>query len=108
VFSQTRFELCIKGNTEVILSGRVLASVQNFDNFPSLEIFKTCLDAVLCSLLWETLLRQVVGPDDPQRSLPIPTILCFCDKFLIAYQNCLLNSIKSTRKYFGCDLGSDF
>jgi len=26
--------------------------------FPSLEIFKTCLDAVLCSLLWVTLLRQ--------------------------------------------------
>jgi len=25
---------------------------------PSLEIFKTCLDAVLCSLLWVTLLRQ--------------------------------------------------
>jgi len=25
---------------------------------PSLEIFKTCLDKVLCSLLWVTLLRQ--------------------------------------------------
>jgi len=25
---------------------------------PSLEIFKTHLDAVLCSLLWVTLLRQ--------------------------------------------------
>jgi len=25
---------------------------------PSLEIFKSCLDAVLCSLLWVTLLRQ--------------------------------------------------
>ena len=25
---------------------------------PSLEIFKPCLDAVLCSLLWVTLLRQ--------------------------------------------------
>ena len=25
---------------------------------PSLEIFKTRLDAVLCSLLWVTLLRQ--------------------------------------------------
>ena len=25
---------------------------------PSLEIFKTCLDVVLCSLLWVTLLRQ--------------------------------------------------
>jgi len=25
---------------------------------PSLEIFKPCLDKVLCSLLWVTLLRQ--------------------------------------------------
>jgi len=25
---------------------------------PSLEIFKTCIDKVLCSLLWVTLLRQ--------------------------------------------------
>jgi len=25
---------------------------------PSLEIFNTCLDKVLCSLLWVTLLRQ--------------------------------------------------
>jgi len=46
---------------------------------PSLEIFQTRLDAVLCSLLWVTLLRQEVGLDDPQRSLPTPTILCFCD-----------------------------
>jgi len=37
---------------------------------PSLEIFKTGLDAVLCSLLWVTLLRQGVGLGDPQRSLP--------------------------------------
>jgi len=44
----------------------------------SLEIFKTHLDAVLCSLLWVTLLWQGVGPDDPQRSLPTPTILRFC------------------------------
>jgi len=42
---------------------------------PSVEIFKTHLDKVLCSLLWVTLLRQQVGLDDPQRSLPIPTIL---------------------------------
>jgi len=27
---------------------------------PSLEIFKTCLDSVLCSLLWVTLLQQGV------------------------------------------------
>ena len=42
---------------------------------PSLEIFKTHLDKVLYSLLWVTLLGQVVGLGDPQRSLPTPTIL---------------------------------
>jgi len=42
---------------------------------PSLEIFKTRLDAVLCSLLWVTLLRQGFGLDDPQRSLPTLAIL---------------------------------
>jgi len=41
---------------------------------PSLEIFQTRLDKVLCSLLWVTLLQQGVGLDDPQRSLPSPTI----------------------------------
>jgi len=40
-----------------------------------LEILKTLLDAVLCNLLWVTLLWHGVGLDDPQRSLPIPTIL---------------------------------
>ena len=43
--------------------------------FSSLERFQTCLDAVLCSLLWVTLLGQGVGLGDPQRSLPTPTIL---------------------------------
>jgi len=42
---------------------------------PSLEIFKTGLDAVLCSLLWVTLLGQGVGLADPQRSLPTHNIL---------------------------------
>jgi len=42
---------------------------------PSLEVFKTHLDKVLCSLLWVTLLWQGVGLDDPQRSLPTPTML---------------------------------
>jgi len=42
---------------------------------PSLEIFKTPMDVVLCSLLWVTLLGQGVGLGDPQRSLPTPTIL---------------------------------
>ena len=35
---------------------------------PSLEIFQPRLDAVLCSLLWVTLLGQGVGLGDPQRS----------------------------------------
>ena len=42
---------------------------------PSLEIFQTRLDKILCSLLWVTLLGQGVGLDDPQRALPTPTIL---------------------------------
>jgi len=42
---------------------------------PSLEIFKTLLDAVLCPLLWVTLLGQGVGLGDPHGSLPTPTIL---------------------------------
>jgi len=42
---------------------------------PSLEIFKTHLDVVLCSLLWVTLLQQGVELGDPQRSLPTSTIL---------------------------------
>ena len=46
---------------------------------PSLEIFKTCVDKVLCSLFWVTLLQQGGWTGDPQRSLPTPTILGFCD-----------------------------
>jgi len=46
---------------------------------PSLEIFQTRLDTVLCSLLWVTLLGQGVGLGDPQRSLPTPTMLGFWD-----------------------------
>jgi len=42
---------------------------------PSLEIFQTCLAAVLCSLLWVTLLGQGVGLGDPQRALPTPNVL---------------------------------
>jgi len=40
-----------------------------------LEIFKTRLDKVLCSLLWVTLFRQGAWLDDPQRALPTPNIL---------------------------------
>ncbi|GAB0206015.1 hypothetical protein GRJ2_003067100 [Grus japonensis] len=40
---------------------------------PSLEIFKTCWDAILCNLLWVILLYRGVGLDDLQRSLPTPT-----------------------------------
>ena len=49
---------------------------------PSLEIFQTRLDAVLCSLLWVTLLGQGVGLGDPQRSLPTPAMLGFCENRL--------------------------
>jgi len=35
---------------------------------------------VLCSLLWVTLLGQGVGLGDPQRALPTPAILGFCEK----------------------------
>jgi len=42
---------------------------------PSLEIFQTRLDAVLCSLLCVTLLWQGVGLGDPQRALPTPAML---------------------------------
>jgi len=42
---------------------------------PSLEIFQTYLDKVLCRLLRVTLLGQGVGLGDPQRSLPTPTTL---------------------------------
>ena len=45
---------------------------------PSLEIFQPRLDAVLCPLLWVTLLGQGVGLGDPRRSLPTPTMLGFC------------------------------
>jgi len=41
---------------------------------PSLEIFQPRLAAVLCSLLWVTLLGQGVGLGDPQ---PAPAILRF-------------------------------
>jgi len=46
---------------------------------PSLEIFKPHLDVVLCSLLWVTLLGHGVGLGDPQRSLPTPAMLGFCE-----------------------------
>jgi len=42
---------------------------------PSLEIFKTWLATVLCSLLWVTLLRQGVGLGGSQRCLPTLTVL---------------------------------
>ena len=60
---------------------------------PSLEIFKPRLDKVLCSLLWVTLLGQRVGLGDPQRSLPSPTILWFCDFYQSASISLPANSI---------------
>jgi len=46
---------------------------------PSLEILKTHLDKVLCSLLQVTCFGRGFGVDDPQRSLPTPT---FCDSVI--------------------------
>ena len=42
---------------------------------PSLEAFRTRLDAFLCALVEVCLLKQKDGQDDPQRSLPTPTVL---------------------------------
>jgi len=49
---------------------------------PSLEIFQPRLAAVLCSLLWVTLLGQGVGLLDPQGSLLAPAMLGFCDSVM--------------------------
>ena len=57
---------------------------------PSLEIFKAHLDEVLCSLLWVTLLRQEFGLGDPQRSLPTPAMLGFCDASCPSATSCVL------------------
>jgi len=56
---------------------------------PSLEIFKTCLNVVLCSLLWVTLLGQGVGLGDSQRALPTPTILGFCFQEVARADRCV-------------------
>ena len=65
-------------------------------------MFKTRLDKVLCSQLWVTLLWQGFGLDDPQRSLPTPTILWFCDQpghlFGVAATR-LLKLIKAARNF---------
>jgi len=47
---------------------------------PSLEIFQPRLDAVLCSLLWVTLLGQGVGLGDPRG--PCQPLL-FCDSVML-------------------------
>ena len=44
-------------------------------DFPSLEIFKTHLDAYPCSLVWGTCYGRGVGLSDLWRSLPALTIL---------------------------------
>jgi len=49
---------------------------------PSLEIFKTCLDAVLCNLFKvRTCFSSGVGLNDVQRSLLTPT----CDSVKIPF-----------------------
>jgi len=60
---QRKFQLNMRKNFFPL---RVMEPREAVDS-PSLEIFKTRLDTVLCSLLWVTLLWQGVGLDDPQR-----------------------------------------
>ena len=54
---------------------------------PSLEIFEPRLDKVLYSLLWVTLLGQGAGLGDPQRALPTPAMLGFCDSVMCVQVN---------------------
>ena len=78
---QGRFRLDIRKNffTERTSSLRVMEPWPRLPReaveSPSVEIFQTHLNTVLCSLLWVTLLGQGVGLDDPQRSLPTPNVL---------------------------------
>jgi len=66
---------------------------------PSLEIFQPRLAAVLCSLLWVTLLGQGLGLGDPQRALPTPNILWPCDSEIIGYY--------SPRRWLGLGAGAE-
>ena len=50
---------------------------------PSLEIFKTCLDKVLCSLLWVTLLLQGGWTRWPTEVPSTPNILWFCNSVIL-------------------------
>jgi len=63
---------------------------------PSLEIFESCLDMVLGSRLWETLLEQGLGPDDLQRFLPASTFLWSCCGLLCNYSPviCFISSFR--------------
>jgi len=64
---------------------------------PSLEIFQPRLDAVLCSVLWVTLLGQGVGLGDPQRALPTLAMLGFCDRGGLAASLCLVRVVTVVR-----------
>jgi len=89
---QGRFRLDIRKNffTERTSSLRVMEPWRRLPRgaveSPSLEIFQTHLNTVLCPLLWVTLLGQGVGLDDPQRSLPTPNVLWFCERVVQAAQ----------------------
>lgn len=45
-------------------------------SLPSLEIFKSCLETMLCNVLWVALLEEGVGLDYLQKSLPLSLFLC--------------------------------
>ena len=59
---------------------------------PSLEILKTRLDAVLCSLLWVTLLWQGVGLGDPRGPFQPRS---FCDSVITEESSCTLYSSRN-------------
>ena len=71
--------ICSAVSSSGLPSSRKVRSYWEAVESPSLEIFQTLLDVVLCSLLWVTLLGQGVGLGDPQRSLPTPAMLGLCD-----------------------------
>ena len=52
-----------------------LRVTEPWPRLPREAVESPSLDVVLCSLLWVTLLRQGVGLDDPQKSLPTLTIV---------------------------------
>jgi len=77
-----KFQLKVRKNFTLRVTEHWFRLPREVVDSPSLEIFQPRLAVVLCPLLWVTLLRQGVGLGDPQRSLPTPTMLGFCDSVI--------------------------